>query len=171
MLPLVAGIVANLIENNMHKVADQVVEKGVDAVQEKLGMELKPQGEATPEYNAKLQEEANRHSEFMAELDEKSTQRATDMYMQDDSTKKFTQAYAWFLTVVSFLYFFLVSFLPVDNHNRDFINIILGFLIGTAVNSLIRFFYGSSNKSQEAVDQKQKEQQWSQTARYLWRLV
>jgi hypothetical protein len=159
MLPIVAGIVANLIENGMHKVADQVVEKGVDAVQEKLGMELKPQGQATPEYNAKLQEEANRHSEFMAELDEKSTQRATDMYMNDEGTRKFTQHYAWALTFVSFLYFFLVSFLPIDNHNRDFINIILGFLIGTAVNSLIRFFYGSSNKSQEAVDQKQKEQQ------------
>ena len=159
MLPLIAGIVANLIDNGMHKVADQVIEKGVDAVQEKLGMELKPQGEATPEYNAKLQEEANRHSEFMAELDEKSTQRATDMYMADPGTRAFTQHYAWFLTIVSFLYFFLVSFLPVDNHNRDFINIILGFLIGTAVNSLIRFFYGSSNKSQEAVDQKQKEQQ------------
>ena len=159
MLPLIAGIVANLIDNGMHKVADQVIEKGVDAVQEKLGMELKPQGEATPEYNAKLQEEANRHSEFMAELDEKSTQRATDMYMKDEGTRKFTQHYAWFLTFVSFLYFFLVSFLPIDNHNRDFINIILGFLIGTAVNSLIRFFYGSSNKSQEAVDQKQKEQQ------------
>ena len=159
MLPIVAGIVANLIENGMHKVADQVVEKGVDAVQEKLGMELKPQGQATPEYNAKLQEEANRHSEFMAELDEKSTQRATDMYMNDESTRKFTQRYAWFITFISFLYFFLVSFLPIDNHNRDFINIILGFLIGTAVNSLIRFFYGSSNKSQEAVDQKQKEQQ------------
>ena len=99
------------------------------------------------------------HSEFMAELDEKSTQRATDMYMNDDSTKKFTQLYAWFLTVVSFLYFFMVSFMPIENKNRDFINIILGFLIGTAVNSLIRFFYGSSNKSQEAVDQKQKEQQ------------
>lgn len=159
MLPLVAGIVANLIENNMHKVADQVIEKGVDAVQEKLGMELKPQGQATPEYNAKLQEEANRHSEFMAQLDEQSTQRATDMYMKDDSTKRFTQLYAWFLTIVSFLYFFMVSFMPIENRNRDFINIILGFLIGTAVNSLIRFFYGSSNKSQEAVDQKQKEQQ------------
>ena len=159
MLPLIAGIVANLIDNGMHKVADQVIEKGVDAVQEKLGMELKPQGEATPEYNATLQEEANRHSEFMAELDEKSTQRATDMYMKDEGTRKFTQHYAWFLTFVSFLYFFLVSFLPIDNHNRDFINIILGFLIGTAVNSLIRFFYGSSNKSQEAVDQKMKEQE------------
>jgi hypothetical protein len=159
MLPIVAGIVANLINNGMHKVADQVIEKGVDAVQEKLGMELKPEGEATPEYNAKLQEEANRHSEFMAELDEKSTQRATDMYMHDESTRKFSQHYAWFITVVSFAYFFIVSFAPVDNHNRDFINIILGFLIGTAVNSLIRFFYGSSNKSQEAVDQKQKEMQ------------
>ena len=159
MLPIVASIVANLIDNGMHKVADQVIEKGVDAVQDKLGMELKPQGQATPEYNAQLQAEANRHSEFMAELDEKSTQRATDMYMADDSTKKFAQQYAWFLTIASFAYFWAVSFMPVDNHNRDFINIILGFLIGTAVNSLIRFFYGSSNKSQEAVDQKQKEQQ------------
>ena len=159
MLPIVAGIVANLINNGMHKVADQVIEKGVDAVQEKLGMELKPEGEATPEYNAKLQAEANRHSEFMAELDEKSTQRATDMYMKDDSTKRFTQWYAWFITLSSFAYFAAVSFVPIDNHNRDFVNIILGFLIGTAVNSLIRFFYGSSNKSQEAVDQKQKELQ------------
>lgn len=159
MGPLLVGIVSNLINNGMHKVADEVMEKGVDAVQQKLGMELKPEGEATPEYNAKLQEEANRHAEFMAELDEKSTQRATDMYMGDPMTRRFTQYYAWFITVISFVYFFMVSFMPVDNRNRDFINIILGFLIGTAVNSLIRFFYGSSNKSQEAVDQKQKEQQ------------
>ena len=159
MLPIVAGIVANLINNGMHKVADQVIEKGVDAVQQKLGIELKPEGEATPEYNAKLQEEANRHSEFMAQLDEKSTQRATDMYMGDDSTKKFTQHYAWFLSIVTFAYFFIVSFVQIENKNRDFVNIILGFLIGTALNSLIRFFYGSSNKSQEAVDQKQKEQE------------
>jgi hypothetical protein len=158
MLPVVASIVANLIDNGMHKVADQVIEKGVDAVQDKLGMELKPQGQATPEYNAKLQEEANRHSEFMAELDEKSTQRATDMYMADEGTRKFAQNYAWFITIVSFLYFFIVSFAPIDNHNRDFINIILGFLIGTAVNSLIRFFFGSSNKSQEDTDKKMKEQ-------------
>lgn len=157
MLPIVAGIIANLINNGMHKVADQVIEKGVDAVQEKLGMELKPEGEATPEYNAKLQEEANRHSEFMAELDEKSTQRATDMYMHDESTRRFSQKYAWFLTIVSFLYFFMVSFMPVENRNRDFINIILGFLIGTAVNSLIRFFYGSSNKNQEDTDKKMEQ--------------
>lgn len=157
MLPVIASIVSGLISNGLPKVADAVMDKGVDYVQQKLGVELKPEHETTPEDYAKIQAEANRHSEFMAELDEKSTQRATDMYMADEGTRKFSQYYAWFLTVASFVYFFAVSFMPVENRNRDFINIILGFLIGTAVNSLIRFFYGSSNKAQEDVDKKQKE--------------
>jgi uncharacterized membrane-anchored protein YhcB (DUF1043 family) len=163
MLPIIASIVSGLISNGLPKVADAVVEKGVDYVQDKLGVELKPEGQATKEDYAKIQEEANRHAEFMAELDEKSTQRATDMQLMamqsaDPLVRRHVYYYAWFITIVSFVYFFAVSFMPVENKNRDFINIILGFLIGTAVNSLIRFFYGSSNKSQEDVDKKMKEQ-------------
>lgn len=163
MLPIIASIVSNLISNGMHKVADQVIEKGVDAVQEKLGIELKPEGEATPEYNEKLKAEAMKHAEFLAELDEKSTQRATDMQLlamqsADPFVRRHVYYFAWFITIVSFLYFFMVSFMPIENRNRDFVNIILGFLIGTAINSLIRFFYGSSAKSQEDIDRKQKEQ-------------
>ena len=162
MLPILASIVSGLINNGLPKVADAVMEKGVDYVQEKLGVELKPEGQATKEDYAKIQEEANRHSEFMAELDEKSTQRATDMQLlamqsPDPLIRRHVYYYAWFITIVSFVYFFAVSFMPVENKNRDFINIILGFLIGTAVNSLIRFFYGSSNKAQEDVDKKMKE--------------
>ena len=98
----------------------------------------------------------------MAELDEKSAQRATDMQIlamqsPDPLVRRHVYYYAWFITIVSFIYFFAVSFFPVENKNRDFINIILGFLIGTAVNSLIRFFYGSSAKGQEDMDRKQKE--------------
>ena len=161
MLPIIASIVSGLISNGLPKVADAVMEKGVDYVQDKLGVELKPEGQATKEDYAKIQEEANRHSEFMAELDEKSTQRATDMQLlamqsPDPLVRRHVYYYAWFITIVSFVYFFAVSFMPVENKNRDFINIILGFLIGTAVNSLIRFFYGSSNKSQEDVDKKMK---------------
>jgi len=159
MLPIVAGIVANLINNGMHKVADEVVEKGVDAVQQKLGIELKPEGEATPEYNAKLQEEANRHSEFMAELDEKSAQRATDMQLiamqsSDWVVRRFNYQMAWFLVVVSFGYFFAVSFLPVENRNRDFVNIVLGFLISQAVTAVIRFFYGAVHNDNDKKDEK-----------------
>ena len=162
MLPIVAGIVANLINNGMHKVADQVIEKGVDAVQQKLGIELKPEGEATPEYNAKLQEEANRHAEFMAELDEKSAQRATDMHLlamksDDIVVRRFLYYYAWFWGIFAALYFFSVSFLPVENRNRDFINIILGFLIGTAIPAIIAFFFGQANKAREDTMKQMKE--------------
>ena len=164
MLPIVAGIVANLINNGMHKVADQVIEKGVDAVQEKLGIELKPEGEATPEYNAKLQEEANRHAEFMAELDEKSAQRATDMQMEalkssDQFVRRFLYYYAWFWGTFAATYFFAVSFLEVQNRNRDFVNIILGFLIGTTIPAIIAFFYGQANKSREDTMKQMKELQ------------
>lgn len=161
MLPIIAGIVANLINNGMHKVADEVIEKGVDAVQAKLGIELKPEGEATPEYNAKLQEEANKHSEFMAVLDEKSAQRATDMQLiamqsSDWVIRRFNYQMAWFLVIVSFLYFFAVSFLPVENRNRDFVNIVLGFLISQAVTAVIRFFYGAVHTdAQQKKDDKQ----------------
>ena len=162
MLPIVAGIVANLINNGMHKVADQVIEKGVDAVQEKLGIELKPEGEATPEYNAKLQEEANRHAEFMAELDEKSTQRATDMHLialksDDVVVRRFLYYYAWFWGTFAALYFFAVSFLVVENRNRDFVNIILGFLIGTTIPAIIAFFYGQANKAREDTMKQMKD--------------
>ena len=157
MLPVVAGIVANLINNGMHKVADEVMEKGVDAVQAKLGIELKPEGEATPEYNKQLSAEAMKHQEFMAELDEKSAQRATDMQLvamqsSDWVVRRFNYQMAWFLVVISFGYFFAVSFLPIDNHNRDFVNIVLGFLISQAVTAVIRFFYGAvhtEDKSKE----------------------
>lgn len=154
MLPIVAGIVANLINNGMHKVADQVVEKGVDAVQEKLGIELKPEGEATPEYNAQLSAEAMKHEEFMEELAEKSRQRATDMQMvamqsTDVMIRRFLYYYAWYWGIFAGAYFFAVSFLPVENRNRDFVNIILGFLIGTAVPAIIAFFYGQVSKNRE----------------------
>ena len=109
MLPIVAGIVANLINNGMHKVADQVIEKGVDAVQEKLGIELKPEGQATPEYNAKLSAEAMKHEEFMAELDEKSRQRATDMQLQamksdDPLVRRFVYFLAAFWSIAACTY-------------------------------------------------------------------
>ncbi len=160
MLPIVASIVANLIDNGMHKVADQVIEKGVDAVQAKLGIELKPQGEATPEYNAQLKAEADKHEEFMAELDEKSAQRATDMQMvamqsNDWVVRRFNYQMGWFLVVASFGYFAAVSFLPINNHNRDFVNIILGFLMSQGLTAVIRFFYGAVHTQE---DKKKQEQ-------------
>jgi hypothetical protein len=62
MLPLIAGILTSLLSNNLPKLAQAVADKGVDYVQGKLGVELKP--EMAPEEIAVIRIEANKHDEF-----------------------------------------------------------------------------------------------------------
>lgn len=62
MLPLIAGVLTSLLSNNLPKLAQVVADKGVDYVQEKLGVELKP--DMTPEEIAAIRIEANKHEEF-----------------------------------------------------------------------------------------------------------
>lgn len=52
--------------------------------------------------------------------------------------------FAWFWAIVSVSYFFAVTFLPIPEQGKDFANIILGFLLGTAVSTVINYFFGSS---------------------------
>lgn len=159
MAPLLTGIIANLINNGMHKVADQVMEKGVEAVQEKLGVELKPEGEATPEYNAKLSAEAMKHEEFMAELDEKSRQRATEMQMKAmESDDPFVRRFLYyFITLWSI---FAVVFIPcliwvsIPESNMRFADTILGYVLGTIITGMFAFLLGSSQGSRNK-DKKQ----------------
>ena len=152
MLPIVAGIVANLINNGMHKVADQVIEKGVDAVQEKLGIELKPEGEATPEYNAKLSAEAMKHEEFMEELAEKSRQRATDMQMQamksdDPFVRRFLYYFISVWSTFSVVFIPCLIWVPIPDANIRFADTILGYILGTVVTGMFAFLLGSSQGS------------------------
>jgi len=159
MLPFVASIVSNLISNGMHKVADAVIEKGVDAVQDKLGIELKPEGQATPEYNEKLKAEAMKHEEFMAELDEKSRQRATDMQMaamksDDPLVRRFIY---YFIAVWSaFAIVFIPSLIwaPIPDSGQRYADTILGYVMGTIVTSMFAFLLGSSQGSRMKDDKK-----------------
>jgi hypothetical protein len=62
MIPVVAGIISMLIQNQLPKLAQAVADKGVDYVQEKLGVELKP--DMTPAEVAAMREAADKHEEF-----------------------------------------------------------------------------------------------------------
>jgi hypothetical protein len=152
MLPIVASIVSGLISNGMHKVADAVIEKGVDAVQEKLGVELKPEGQATKEDYAKIQAEANKHEEFMAELDEKSRQRATEMQMKamesdDPLVRRFLYYFiaAWSSFAIAFIPSLI--WLPIPEENIRFADTILGYVLGTIITGMFAFLLGSSQGS------------------------
>jgi hypothetical protein len=159
MLPLIASIVSGLISNGLPKVADAVIEKGVDAVQEKLGIELKPEHEMTPEHVSKLKEEAMKHEEFMAELDEKSRQRATDMQMaamksDDPLVRRFIY---YFIAVWSgFAIVFIPSLIwaPIPDSGTRYADTILGYVMGTIVTSMFAFLLGSSQGSRMKDDRK-----------------
>lgn len=66
--------------------------------------------------------------------------------------KNFIYYFAWFWSVTSVLYFFCVTFVSLPEGGRDFANIILGFLLGTAVATIISFFYGSSKSSKDKTE-------------------
>lgn len=159
MLPVIASIVSGLIQNNMHKVADAVMDKGVDYVEQKMGIKLKPEGEATKEDYEKWNAEAAKHEEFMAELDEKSRQRATDMQMtamksEDWLVRRFVYLFAAFWAVMACLYIGFITFADIPEKNLRFVDTILGVVIGGVITTLLSFFYGSSQGSRAKDDKK-----------------
>ena len=149
MLPIVASIVSNLISQGLPKVADAVLDKGVEAVEQKLGMKLKPEGEATPEDNAKLKEAAMKHEEFMAEIDLKNMQGARDMQLKamesdDPLVRRFVYYFIGFWSVLAALYIGFITFGDIPDENVRFADTILGFVLGTMVASMFQFLLGSS---------------------------
>jgi hypothetical protein len=160
MLPIVAGIVSTLIQNNLPKVAQAVVDKGLDYVQEKTGIELKPD---MSEADIKaLRESAMKHEEFMVEQANKNTADARAMQVaalnqEDKFSKRFVMYLATFWSIMAVVYIFLITFTNIPETNVRFADTILGFLLGTVVATILNFFLGSSAGSkakQEVIEAK-----------------
>ena len=99
-------------------------------------------------------------AQFEAEAKDRDSARQMQiaaLQQEDLFSKHFIYWFAWYWSVGSTLYFFSVTFLPMPEGGRDFANIILGFLLGTAVATIISFFYGSSKSSKDKTDALVKE--------------
>lgn len=149
MLPMIASIVSGLISNGLPKVADAVMEKGVDYVQQKLGVELKPEGQMNQEDVARLKEAAMKHEEFMAEIDLKNMQGARDMQLkamdsEDPLVRRFVYYFIGFWSILSATYIGFITFGAIPEDNIRFADTILGFVLGTMVASMFQFLLGSS---------------------------
>ena len=155
MAPLIAGIVSSLLQNNLPKVAQAVVDKGLDYVQEKTGIELKP--DMSQEEVKALRESAMKHQEFMVEQANKNTADARAMQVaalnQDDKfSKRFVMYLATFWSLTAVMYIFLITFTNIPELNIRFADTILGFLLGTVVATILNFFLGSSASSKEKTE-------------------
>ena len=155
MAPLLAGIVSSLLQNNLPKVAQAVVDKGLDYVQEKTGIELKPDMNA--EEIKALRESAMKHEEFKIEQANKNTADARAMQVaalqqSDTFAKRFVMYLATFWSLTAVTYIFFITFGSIPETNVRFADTILGFLLGTVVATILNFFLGSSASSKEKTE-------------------
>jgi len=79
------------------------------------------------------------------------------LQQEDKFAKHFIYWFAWFWSIGSMVYFFAITFGTVPASGKDFGNIILGFLLGTAVATIISFFYGSSKSSKDKTEAMNKD--------------
>jgi hypothetical protein len=162
MLPIIASIVSGLIQNNMHKVADAVIEKGVDYVEQKMGIKLKPEDQLTDEDVKSLQEAAMKHEEFMAEIDAKDRDSARNREIEIATSEKapmlnkvVTPLLALGVVGLSFVLFAVLIFVDVQPEAKDILIYILG-VLSAAVTQILSYYFGSSSGSKEK-DDKLKE--------------
>ena len=156
MLPILANIVSSLIAGGLPKVAQGVVDKGVEYVSEKLGVELKP--DMSHEEIQKIAEAAQKHEEFWIEQAYKDTADSRDMQKealkQDDVwSKRFIYYFAGAWSLFAMIFIFAVSFGTIQPESVRFIDSTLGFLMGTVVSTVIQFFFGSSVTSRKRTDE------------------
>lgn len=163
MLPVIASIVSGLIQNNMHKVADAVMDKGVDYVEQKMGIKLKPEGELTESDVKSLQEAAMKHEEFMAEIDAKDRDSARNREIEIATSDKapyinkvVTPYLALGVVGLSFVLFAILIFVQVKPEAKDILIYILG-VLSAAVTQILSYYFGSSQGSKDKDDKKLKE--------------
>lgn len=156
MLPIVAGIVSSLIQNNLPKLAQAVVDKGVEYVQEKTGIKLEP--EMSQEQIEKLRAEAQKYDEFMIEQDIKdrsdSRDREVKIATSQDApmlNKVVTPVLALGTVGLSFLLFGIIIFMKgLDQAQQNILIYVLGALNAATV-QVLSYYFGASHDHKKDV--------------------
>lgn len=157
MLPLLAPILTQLAGAGMQKVVDSVLDKGVSAVEEKLGITLTPDanGKLSDEKLSSLKEAAMKHEEFMFEQEVKdrssARQREIDIASNQNVpliNKIITPALAIFVVLASFVLFAILIFVDVRPEAKDILIYILG-VLSAAVTQILSYYFGSSQGSKD----------------------
>lgn len=146
MLPIISSIVSGLLANNLPKLAQAVVDKGVDYVQEQTGIELKP--DMTAEDFDKLRQ----HEEAMAKLRNEDAASARDREVKIATSqdapyinKVVTPVLALGTVTLSFALFAAIMFLPdIEGSRKDILIYVLG-AVNAATVQVLSYYFGASH--------------------------
>jgi hypothetical protein len=165
-------IIQPLLSNGLGLVANAVLAKGKKVVEEKLGVELKP--DMSPEDMAKIQMAQMEHEEELMrlrieedkldlaelELRLKDVDSARDREVQIATSDKapllnkiVTPVLALGVVALTFVLFAIVMFddTPVDPSRKDILIYVLGVLSAIAT-QIVSYYFGSSQSSKDKTD-------------------
>jgi hypothetical protein len=166
------AIITPLLGNGLNLVANAVLAKGKKVVEEKLGVELKP--DMSPEDLAKIQIAQMEHEEELLKLrleEDKLDLAELEMLLKDTNdarqrevqivtsdkapllNKLITPILALGLLGITFTLFGIVLFQasPIDPSRKDILIYILGVLSAVAT-QVVSYYFGSSQSSKDKTD-------------------
>jgi hypothetical protein len=166
------AIITPLLGNGLNLVANAVMAKGKKVVEEKLGVELKP--DMSPEDLAKIQIAQMEHEEELLKLrleEDKLDLAELEMRLKDTNdarvretqivtsdkapllNKLITPILALGLLGITFTLFGIVLFQasPIDPSRKDILIYILGVLSAVAT-QVVSYYFGSSQSSKDKTD-------------------
>lgn len=177
-LPLILGPIISMLTSKGLDLAAQAIDgvgdKAVEFIEEKTGVVLEPNKglsakdvqaiktiESNPELKIKLQEmaleklkEQNRHTEVTQKQHNENTADARELQenaFKSDSwlAKHFVYIFASAWSVFAMVYIGFITFGTIPAENVRFADVILGFLLGTIIASIINYFVGSTKGSSD----------------------
>ena len=106
--------------------------------------------QGNPEMTMKLKELDLEYAKLDA-ADRDSARKMQIVALQQDDlfSKRFNYYFAMAWSLFSMFYFMMVTFVDLPDDGVNFANIILGFLLGTAIAAIFNFYYGSSQGSKD----------------------
>lgn len=141
MSSMLTNLIGKLVQNNLGDLAQTVVDKGLDAVQDKLGVKL---NENLSEEDIKvLESKLEKHKDFIV-----GSRNVIPPYKEteDSFSKRFLHYYAYGLTTVCCIYLACITFIPIPEANTRFADTIVGFVLAGIVGVFVNYFFGSSHK-------------------------
>lgn len=172
MLP---AILQTLASGGLNLIANAFLAKGKEWVESKTGVDLS-KASLSNEEMLKLQQYEMDHEEELLRLkleDNKVSAELEKAYLADrqdarsmnkealKSEDKFVRRFIYYLaifwSIVSCTYIGFITFGAIPPDNVRFADTILGFLLGTAIASILNFFYGSSKGSHDKTEAMSKE--------------
>ena len=174
MIPAaLAPILKPLLANGLGLVANAVLAKGKKVVEDKLGVELKP--DMSSEDLARVQMAAMEHEEELLRLkleENKLDLQELELYLKDTDSardreiqiatsdkapllnKIITPILALSILILTFIIFGVVMFYnnPVDSTRKDILIYILGVLSAIST-QIVSYYFGSSQGSKDKADQ------------------